>query len=114
IASFGLPCSGTPGVIGAGSCLLSSNSLNGAGRESIRSTDYETTLGTLDLLGERSGGWTVSPHHAYDPVARVIYLGDGTRLGADPSLKLFAGYEDPNGTPLLFDFAEIWDLVASS
>jgi len=114
IASFGLPCSGTPGVIGAGSCLLSSNSLNGAGRESILSTDYETTLGTLDLLGERSGGWTVSPHHAYDPVARVIYLGDGTRLGADPSLKLFAGYEDPNGTPLLFDFAEIWDLVASS
>lgn len=112
IASFGLPCSGTPGVIGAGSCLLSSNSLNGAGRESILSTDYETTLGTLDRIGERSGGWTLSEHHAYDPIGRVVYLGDGTRLGADPSLTLFAGYEDPNAPPLLFGFGEIWDLLA--
>jgi len=114
IASFGLPCSGTPGVIGAGSCLLSSNSLNGAGRESILSTDYETTLGTLDGLGEKTGGWRLSVHHAYDPVGRVVYLGDGSRLGADPALKLFAGYEDPNAPPLLFGFGEIWDVLALS
>lgn len=112
IASFGLPCSGTPGVIGAGSCLLSSNSLNGAGRESILSTDYETTLGTLDGIGEKTGGWRLSVHHAFDPVGRVVYLGDGTRLGADPALKLFAGYEDPNAPPLLFGFGEIWDVLA--
>ncbi|HEY6830122.1 MAG TPA: hypothetical protein VI259_24880, partial [Gemmatimonadaceae bacterium] len=112
IASFGLPCSGTPGVIGAGSCLLSSNSLNGAGRESILSTDYETTLGTLDLLAERSGGWALSVHHAYDPVSRIVYLGDGTRYSAEPSLKLLAGYVDPNAPPLLYGFGEIWDLLA--
>ncbi len=112
IASFGLPCSGTPGVIGAGSCLLSSNSLNGAGRESILSTDYETTLGTIDLLGERSGGWTLSVHHAYDPISRIVYLGDGTRFSAEPSLKLLAGYVDPNAPPLLYGFGEIWDLLA--
>lgn len=112
VASFGLPCSGAPGVIGAGSCLLSSNSLNGSGRESILSTDYETTLGTLDLLGERSGGWMVSVHHAYDPASRIVYLGDGTRFAAEPSLKLLAGYEDPNASPLLYAFGEIWDLLA--
>ena len=28
------------------------------------------------------GGWSLSPHHIYDPAAQVLYQGDGTRRDA--------------------------------
>ncbi len=42
----------------------------------------ETTIGTLGARPVGLGGWTLSPHHAYDPVGRVLHLGDGKRRSA--------------------------------
>ena len=43
------------------------------------SADQQFTLrlGTWDARGEGLGGFTLSAHHQYDPMARVLYLGDG-------------------------------------
>ncbi len=38
-----------------------------------------TTLGAWDARAEGLGGWTLDVHHAYDPVGRTLYLGDGTQ-----------------------------------
>jgi RHS repeat-associated protein len=38
-----------------------------------------TTIGTLDARGQGLGGWTLSVHHAHDPLSRLLYLGDGER-----------------------------------
>jgi len=40
------------------------------------------TLGTWDARGASLGGWTLDVHHTYDPIGRVLYLGDGTRRSA--------------------------------
>ncbi|HEU6453721.1 MAG TPA: RHS repeat-associated core domain-containing protein [Gemmatimonadaceae bacterium] len=43
----------------------------------------EMTLGTWDnRAGLALGGWSLSPHHVYDPVAGVLYLGSGEREAA--------------------------------
>jgi len=42
-----------------------------------------TTLGSLAALQQGLGSWTIDVHHAYDPSARILHLGDGRRRGAD-------------------------------
>src|SRR5262249_55538934 len=41
------------------------------------------------------GGWTMSAHHAYDPVERILYRGDGARQQTEanlgPTIRTFAG-----------------------
>jgi len=44
--------------------------------------DQRTTLGDLDPRAQGFGGWTLSVHHAYDPIGGVLYMGDGTRRSA--------------------------------
>ncbi len=39
-------------------------------------------LGGFDARGTGLGGWTLDVHHFYDPVGRVLHLGDGTRRSA--------------------------------
>jgi RHS repeat-associated protein len=39
-------------------------------------------IGGWDARAQGSGGWTLSIHHAYDPVAQTLYLGDGRRRAA--------------------------------
>ncbi len=36
-------------------------------------------LGTWDARGFGLGSWSLDVHHAYDPVGKVLYLGDGRR-----------------------------------
>ncbi|MEX0703643.1 MAG: RHS repeat-associated core domain-containing protein [Planctomycetales bacterium] len=45
--------------------------------------EYRTTIGGWDARAAGIGGWTLDVHHAYDPLARVLYLGDGQRRGMD-------------------------------
>jgi RHS repeat-associated protein len=40
------------------------------------------SVGTWDARGQGLGGWSLSVHHAYDPVGEVLYLGDGRRRTA--------------------------------
>jgi RHS repeat-associated protein len=36
-------------------------------------------IGTFDYHPQALGGWSLSVHHVYDPIGRVLYQGDGTR-----------------------------------
>ena len=36
-------------------------------------------VGTFDYHPQALGGWSLSVHHVYDPIGRVLYQGDGTR-----------------------------------
>ncbi len=52
------------------------------------------TLGSWDALGLGLGGWSLSLHHAYDPTARTLYLGDGgevTAAALPPLIETIAG-----------------------
>jgi RHS repeat-associated protein len=41
---------------------------------------HRVEIGGWDALAQvRLGGWTLSPHHAYDPHSRTLYYGDGGR-----------------------------------
>ncbi len=50
----------------------------------ILNQEYKTAIGAWDArLQAALGGWTLSAHHAYDPVGKVLQLGDGTRRSAE-------------------------------
>jgi len=53
------------------------------------------SFGTWDAAGLGLGGWSIDPYHAYDPVSRTLYLGDGTQRRRQAKLDLvidnFAG-----------------------
>jgi RHS repeat-associated protein len=44
--------------------------------------EFTTALGSWDARSQGLGGWTLSRHHAYDPFARVLHRGDGSRQAA--------------------------------
>lgn len=49
-------------------------------RTLILGTEYRIPIGGLTNTPETTiGGWTLSNHHRYDPVAGVLHYGDGTR-----------------------------------
>jgi YD repeat-containing protein len=57
----------------------------------------DTALSAWDGRGPGLGGWTLDVQQAYDPVGKVLYLGDGTQRRADalgPVIHTVAG----NGT----------------
>lgn len=43
------------------------------------SRSFQVALGVWDARAQGLGGWTIDVHHAYDPLARTLYLGDGRR-----------------------------------
>jgi RHS repeat-associated protein len=52
-------------------------------RREVTLWSYHTVLvGGWDARGAGLGGWTLDVHHVYDPNAKVLYLGDGTRRSA--------------------------------
>lgn len=51
-------------------------------REISTRTEFNVTLDVWDVPGQEIAGWTLDAHHAYDPTARVLYLGDGSRRSA--------------------------------
>jgi YD repeat-containing protein len=48
-------------------------------------------LGGWDATAQRLGGWTLDVHHAYDPVAGRLWLGDGRRRSASALPPLLYG-----------------------
>ena len=62
--------------------------------------DVDTTVGGFDARTAGLGGWTLSPHHQYDPVAKVLYRGDGTRQSSESvnrEIERFAGFNNEAG-----------------
>jgi RHS repeat-associated protein len=43
---------------------------------------WQEVLGNWDTRGQGLAGWTLSVHHAYDPLGKTLYLGDGSRRSA--------------------------------
>ena len=41
-----------------------------------------TAIGPIDARAVGLGGWTLTPHHLFDPLRRVLYFGDGRRRSA--------------------------------
>jgi RHS repeat-associated protein len=59
--------------------------------------EWKTVIGTYDARGAGLGGLNISEHHYFDPVAKILYRGDGTKRNAqhiNRMVTLFAG----NGT----------------
>jgi RHS repeat-associated protein len=81
---------------------------------------WNSYLGVWDAKGVALGGWTLDVHHAYDPIEKVLYLGDGTRRHAE-NLRVIdsvAGPEDlteprdltraPDGTIYFTDVLRVY------
>lgn len=47
---------------------------------------YTASLGTPDTRKIGLGGWSLDLHHSYDPVGKVLLLGDGTRQSIQSTL----------------------------
>ncbi len=45
--------------------------------------EWERPLGVLGTGSDALGGWTLDDHHSYDPAARTLHLGDGSRLTSE-------------------------------
>ncbi len=71
---------------------------NGYGERSDGMTVWSyqrVVLGAADAGSDALGGWSISPHHFYDPKrSGVVYFGDGSVLTGDqmpPTATLYAG-----------------------
>jgi len=42
-------------------------------------SEWPISLGSMDVSGAGLGGWSLSPHHVYDPESGILYRGDGRR-----------------------------------
>jgi YD repeat-containing protein len=51
---------------------------------------WRGTLGQVVALPLGLGGWTLSAHHIYDPIGRVLHFGDGRRRRADALASVIA------------------------
>ena len=60
--------------------------------------DGMDNLGTWDAQLQGLGGWTIDVHHVYDPIDRVMYLGNGERQSVyskKPIITTIAGSGEP-------------------
>jgi len=55
---------------------------NSAREEVIFWQEQIIPLGSWNSLSQGLGGWSISEHHAYDPISKTIEFGDGTKLHA--------------------------------
>ncbi len=76
-------------------------------RQQIHLSDHFTTTigeGLTDARTIGLGGWTLSTHHVYDPVARVLHAGGGSQRRAGSLARQVSTIDLP-GKSVLFDVA---------
>ena len=61
--------------------------------------EQRVMMGGWDARAAALGGWTLSVHHAYDPIGRVLYLGDGGRREAALLPKVITTVAGGTGVP---------------
>lgn len=54
-----------------------------AAQQIVLERTWVGALGVLDIRAQGLGAWSFSVHHTYDPLGRVLYMGDGSRRLAD-------------------------------
>jgi RHS repeat-associated protein len=92
-ASYALPGTSDRGFGLAGTSSAGDPPARLPGQATIAQS-YQLELGANDQFDEGLGAWSLSVHHRYDPVGRVLYKGDGTRRSANSitdTIELFAG-----------------------
>ena len=53
-------------------------------RQELKLTQNQTlTVGAVRDSAVRIGAWSLDVHHAYDPIGKVLYQGDGSRLSTE-------------------------------
>jgi len=67
-------------------------------RSRAEATIAQETRSILGSLHAAVGGWSLSVHHAYDPIARLLHQGDGTRRNATSQLGTVITTAAGNGT----------------
>ncbi|HEX2204525.1 MAG TPA: hypothetical protein VHG91_14535, partial [Longimicrobium sp.] len=106
--SFGLSCQPAAAGDYYQTCQIPATMSSRARQEETRWQSSVVSLGATgdwDARAQALGGWTLDVHHAYDPVGRVLYGGDGSRRSAASQthvLETVAGGPTPApGTPPL-------------
>jgi YD repeat-containing protein len=88
--SFGLSCRGTAGA-GMSVCVFTDALSNP--RHRFAHTAGETIhLGGWDAREAGIGGWSLDVHHAYNPMAKVVYFGDGRQRKSDPAQPIVSNF----------------------
>jgi len=59
---------------------------------------WQETRSLLAALDAPVNGWSITPHHIYDSTAKVLYMGNGTRLGAQTAKGAVITTVAGNGT----------------
>jgi RHS repeat-associated protein len=59
--------------------------------------EWNGKIGGWDDRARALGGWTLSPHHAYDPRSQTLYRGDGTRTSGSDANRLVVNTVMGNG-----------------
>lgn len=99
---FGMVWGGGGGGGGATSnvSVVDATAIQGApNREAVLWSEWQGVLGSIDDRGRGLGGFSLSVHHQYDPVARTLYLGDGTRrsdVNGSASVRVVSDHQAEN------------------
>ncbi len=73
--------------------------------ERIVFASWVISLGTWDARAQGLGGWTLNIHHAYDPMVKKLYLGDGTVRGTVDMNKVIFNHPTPTSPSWPFGIA---------
>ena len=78
------PVYATPAQLRTAFAQFSGTPLEGSrARNEVRIfSDQSVTIGAFETAGGDVASWSLSSHHSYDPIGKVLYLGDGTRRSA--------------------------------
>ena len=68
------------------------------GRNIVLWQTWQSTLDTWDARAEGLGGWTLDVQHAYDPIGKVVHLGDGSERAATQLPNIIAPYAGKAGS----------------
>lgn len=81
--------------------------------------EWKGTLGGWDTQAQGLGGWSLSAHHIYDSVGRVLYQGDGQRRSVQsipPEIRTIAGtgnttFNGDGGLAINANLFNPWDVA---
>ena len=92
---------------GNGGSAITLNEVLREGLKFVIWRDYRSVLGNVDARSHGLGGWSLDVHHVYDPIGRVVHLGNGERRDANNVSTQITRFAGGNFGP--FDFVPFGD-----